>query len=144
MTSSDSNDQTQINKKFIKLSVQDTGIGIESNNIERIFEPFYSSKPQGRTGTGLSLFIVKGTMEDIGEYVEVESKLKIGTTFSLIFATTLDITIHEMPISIYELMGQNNKILVVDDEELQREIGTVMLIKLNHSPHTVSSGEEAI
>jgi signal transduction histidine kinase len=67
----------------IALVVRDTGKGIPRENLERIFEPFFSTKPPGQ-GTGLGLFVSRGIAEKLGGRIEVESKLGEGSTFSVI------------------------------------------------------------
>ncbi len=66
------------------IEIEDTGIGISAANLKKIFDPFFTSKPEGE-GTGLGLSICHGIMEEIGGRIEVKSKLKKGTTFTLYF-----------------------------------------------------------
>ncbi len=70
----------------VALSVTDTGKGIPRENLERIFEPFFSTKPPGQ-GTGLGLFVSRGIAEKLGGRIEVESKLGEGSRFSVILPT---------------------------------------------------------
>ena len=70
------------NNGFIKIDVTDTGVGIKPDALEKIFDPFYTTKPVGK-GTGLGLSIVYGIVKRHGGYVEVNSKLNEGTTFSI-------------------------------------------------------------
>ena len=69
---------------YIRINVTDTGTGIKSENIEEIFDPFYTTKEVGK-GTGLGLSIVYGIVKKHGGYIEVKSKMKVGTTFSIFF-----------------------------------------------------------
>jgi two-component system NtrC family sensor kinase len=66
----------------VALTVQDTGQGIPKENLERIFEPFFSTKPPGE-GTGLGLFVARGIVEKLGGKIEVESQLGRGTSFCI-------------------------------------------------------------
>jgi signal transduction histidine kinase len=67
---------------YIKIDFSDTGIGIKPEDMKHIFDPFYTTKPVGR-GTGLGLSLVYGIIRTHGGYVEVKSKINIGTTFSI-------------------------------------------------------------
>ncbi|MEN6374806.1 MAG: ATP-binding protein [Smithella sp.] len=67
------------------LSVSDTGEGISAADLKRIFEPFYTRKMMGRSGTGLGLTVVWGTVEDHGGYINVQSEEGKGSTFTLYF-----------------------------------------------------------
>jgi nitrogen-specific signal transduction histidine kinase len=130
---------------YVMLNVTDTGIGISEENIERIFEPFYSKKKMGRSGTGLGMSVVWGTVQDHNGYIRVRSEEGKGTTFTLYFPATRQTLVEEEPrFSLDQLKGNGESILVVDDVEEQREVGTLMLEQLGYSVITVSGGEEAI
>ena len=127
------------------LTVSDTGEGISASAMKRIFEPFYTKKVMGRSGTGLGLAVVWGTVRDHNGYINVESKEGKGTTFTLyIPATREDISGEQKPISVHEYIGNGETVLIVDNEEGQRELAYRMLKKLNYEAMTVSSGEEAV
>ncbi|RZA19175.1 MAG: hypothetical protein EOP10_19930 [Proteobacteria bacterium] len=66
------------------VDIEDTGVGISAANLKKIFDPFFTSKPEGE-GTGLGLSICHGIIEEIGGRIEVKSKVKKGTTFSIYF-----------------------------------------------------------
>jgi signal transduction histidine kinase/ActR/RegA family two-component response regulator len=130
---------------YVVLSVSDTGEGISAADLERIFEPFYTKKVMGRSGTGLGLAVVWGTVKDHNGYINVESEEGKGSTFTLYFPVTReDITAEAAAISISEYMGKGESILVVDDVKGQRDLAASMLRKLNYNVASVSSGEEAI
>jgi CheY-like chemotaxis protein/two-component sensor histidine kinase len=130
---------------YAVLSVSDNGAGISREYLEKIFEPFFTKKVMGRSGTGLGLAVVWGTVKDHNGYVDVETAEQKGTTFSLYFPVTRkEIESKEGPVSIEEYIGNGEKILVVDDVESQRGIATTILKKLNYIVEAVSSGEEAI
>lgn len=71
--------------EYAVLSVSDTGVGISAKDLEKIFEPFYTKKAMGRSGSGLGMAIVWGTMKDHRGYVDVRSEVGKGTTFDLYF-----------------------------------------------------------
>ena len=73
---------------YAVLTVSDTGMGIPAENIEKIFEPFYTKKTMGRSGTGLGLTIVWGTVKDHNGYIDVQTEVGQGTTFTLYFPVT--------------------------------------------------------
>jgi two-component system, cell cycle sensor histidine kinase and response regulator CckA len=99
----------------------------------------------GRSGTGLGLAVVWGTVKDHLGYINVESEEGKGTTFSLYFPVTReDLSPEEVAVSASEYMGNGESILVVDDVEEQRELASTMLTKLNYKVSCVSSGEEAV
>ncbi|MBW1732090.1 MAG: GHKL domain-containing protein [Deltaproteobacteria bacterium] len=67
---------------YVAIEVSDTGVGIKPEALEKIFDPFYTTKPAGR-GTGLGLSIVYGIVKKHGGYVEVKSEVNVGTTFTV-------------------------------------------------------------
>ena len=73
---------------YAVLTVSDTGMGIPAENREKIFEPFYTKKTMGRSGTGLGLAIVWGTVKDHNGYIDVQTEVGEGTTFTLYFPVT--------------------------------------------------------
>jgi CheY-like chemotaxis protein len=130
---------------YVVLSVSDSGEGISAADIKRIFEPFYTKKIMGRSGTGLGLAVVWGTVKDHHGYIDVESEEGKGTTFTLYFPVTREeISKDQLPLSMAAYMGRNESILVVDDIRGQRELATRMLTKLNYQVTSVPSGEKAV
>ncbi|MBU1566288.1 MAG: response regulator [Proteobacteria bacterium] len=130
--------------EYAVLSVADNGTGIPKESLERIFEPFFSRKVIGRSGTGLGLAVIWNTVQDHKGGITVKSG-KDGTTFELYFpATRDDLEILPDSIDIKEYQGKGEKILVVDDDGGQRSIATQILSRLNYRNHAVESGEEAL
>jgi PAS domain S-box-containing protein len=130
---------------YVVLSVSDTGEGIPVADLKRIFEPFYTKKVMGRSGTGLGLAVVWGTVKDHNGYVNVQSKEGKGSVFTLYFPVTReDISAERIAIAISEYIGKGESILVVDDVKEQRDLAAEMLQKLNYTITSVSSGEEAV
>ena len=130
--------------EYAVLTVSDNGMGISPANLDRVFEPFYTKKVMGRSGTGLGLAIVWNTLQEHDGYINVKTGQQ-GTMFELYFPTTRDEMVlagDAVPLNGY--MGDNTRILVVDDEERQREIACGILSKLGYEALAVSSGEEAI
>ncbi|KKM18504.1 hypothetical protein LCGC14_1665060, partial [marine sediment metagenome] len=130
--------------EYTVLSVSDDGSGISPEDLERIFEPFYTKKVMGRTGTGLGLAIVWNTIQDHQGYIDVKSSER-GTIFDLYFPVTRDeLTQAEEEVPREDYQGHGERILVVDDEEKQREIACGLLARLGYTADAVSSGEEAV
>lgn len=129
---------------YVVLTVADDGPGIDRKDLDHIFEPFYTRKTMGRSGTGLGLTVVWNTMKDHRGAVTVASDVT-GTTFSLYLpATKAAVTAHPAATALEELYGRGERILVVDDEPLQRDIAAQILKNLRYSAATATSGEEAI
>lgn len=130
--------------EYAVLSISDNGSGIQEEYLGRIFEPFFSKKHIGRSGTGLGLAVVWNIMQDHDGYIDVSSDER-GTIFDLYFPISrIAIQKKDMPKSIEELKGNGEIILVVDDVESQREISCSMLDALNYKAASVSSGEDAV
>ena len=130
--------------EYVVLAVSDDGSGIASDDLERIFEPFYTKKVMGRSGTGLGLAVVWNVVQDHKGYIDVPSD-ENGTTFELYFPITRDeISDKDLSIPIKDYKGNGETILVVDDVESQREISCKMLDTLGYKTKAVSSGEEAV
>jgi CheY-like chemotaxis protein len=129
--------------EYAVLSISDDGSGISPNDLERIFEPFYTKKVMGRSGTGLGLAVVWNVIQDHKGYINVKTDDN-GTTFEMFFPITREeIWKKEEPLSIQAYKGCGEMILVVDDEESQREISCKILDTLGYKTKAVSSGEEA-
>ena len=130
---------------YAVLTVTDTGVGISSESIERIFEPFYTSKKMGRSGSGLGMAVVWGAVKDHHGYIDVQSIEGEGTEFTLYFPVTRkEIAARAPHPSLKEYMAKGETILVVDDIAEQREIASEILNRLGYSVTTAASGEEAI
>jgi len=130
---------------YVTVTVSDTGIGISEEDMKRIFEPFYTKKVMGKSGSGLGMSVVWGTVKDHNGYIDVESTKGKRTTFTLYFPVIREeLAIDKSLLSIEDYMGKGESILIVDDVEEQREIASGMLKKLGYSVKSVSSGEEAI
>ncbi len=130
---------------YVVLSISDTGSGISPDDLERIFEPFYTKKEMGRSGTGLGMTVVWGTVKDHNGYIDVKSAEGVGTTFTLYFpATHRELSSDDSPSTLASLRGNGESVLIVDDVEEQRRIASAMLTELGYSAAVVSSGEEAV
>ncbi len=128
---------------YVMITVGDSGSGIAPHEIAHIFEPFFTKKVMGRSGTGLGLAVVWNTMRDHGGVVSVASD-KHGTTFKLFFPAVADRMVEMAVKDLHALKGNREKVLVIDDEARQREIASKLLASLNYCVATVPSGERAV
>lgn len=130
--------------EYVIWSVSDDGPGILPDDLDRIFEPFYTKKIMGRSGTGLGLAVVWNVVQDHKGYIDVKSD-ENGTTFDLYFPITREeISDKDLSIPIKDYKGNGETILVVDDVPGQLEIACEVLDALDYKPKAVSSGEEAV
>jgi len=126
------------------IRVTDDGPGIDPEDLQHIFEPFYSNKKMGRSGTGLGLSVVWNTMKDHDGAVEVKSDSR-GSAFTLYFPLCLDqANSDKIDMKADILLGKGEKILVVDDDPQLIDIAHKMLTEINYEVAVAGSGEEAI
>ncbi|MFQ6113897.1 MAG: PAS domain S-box protein [bacterium] len=136
--------QTVKRGEYVKLEITDNGTGIASGILDKIFDPFFTTKKMDRMrGSGLGLSVVHGIIEDHKGYITVESSVGKGTTFSLYFPVSRDFE-RELADAIEKTRGGKEKILVVDDDPVQRRVAAQLLRYLGYKVHTVSSGEQAV
>ena len=132
--------------EYAVLRVKDNGLGIASNDLEHIFEPFFTKKRMGRSGTGLGMAVVWGTVKDHRGYIDVESVEGQGTQFSLYFPVTRQTkppTVDGKD-PIINTHGNGESILLVDDVKEQRQISSDLLTQLGYRVTVLASGEEAV
>ena len=129
--------------KYICFQVSDTGQGIDSDKLEYIFDPFYTTKSPGK-GTGLGLSMVYGIVNSLDGKIEVKSTPKVGTTFTLYFPAAE--TSHDKDATefIIKPIGQGQSILVIDDEKMIREMARDMLNILGFNVLLAASGIEGL
>ncbi|MBN2398074.1 MAG: response regulator [Deltaproteobacteria bacterium] len=131
--------------EYVTLTVSDEGTGMSEEDKRRVFEPFYTKKVMGRSGTGLGMAVVWGTVKDHSGYIDIQSTEGKGTTITVYFPVTMREAKKAdplVPIAAYRSKGE--AVLIVDDMEEQREIISGMLHSLGYAVSSVSSGEEAI
>ena len=119
-------------------------MGISPEDMERIFEPFYTKKVMGRSGTGLGLSVVWNTVNGHDGYIHVQSGVS-GTSLSFTFRLPREsLSEQEKPLDLKQYQGSGEKVLVVDDELNQRIIAVDILNKLGYQAEAVSGGQEAL
>ncbi|HOO45990.1 MAG TPA: PAS domain S-box protein [Deltaproteobacteria bacterium] len=130
---------------YIIIRVTDSGIGMSERDRERIFDPFYTKKVMGRSGTGLGLTVVWGAVKDLGGHIHVDSEPFKGSVFTIYLPSThtsCDSNINNS--SLDDFKGNGESILVVDDCMEQREIAEKILSRLGYEVVALPSGESAI
>ncbi|MBN2301239.1 MAG: response regulator [Lentisphaerae bacterium] len=128
---------------YIRVSVTDTGIGINEADIPRIFEPFFTCKKNvKKSGSGLGLAVVNSVMRDHDGFIDVYSVPGHGTVFHLYFPCSSQVA---LPRGDQPLQSSGNeRILVVDDELCQRRVASRMLSALGYKVSLVNDGQEAV
>lgn len=132
-------------EKFVKITVTDTGVGMDDATIQRIFEPFFSTKERGR-GTGLGLASVYGIIKGSGGFIEVASDKGKGASFAIYFPASVkeQKVLHEKRSDVTLPLKGVETILLVDDESIICEVGSEILKTLGYDVICVKSGREAI
>jgi two-component system, cell cycle sensor histidine kinase and response regulator CckA len=129
---------------YVLLAVSDTGAGIDDDTITRIFDPFFTTKVRdSRKGTGLGLAVVKSIVEQHGAYISCHSKPQEGTEFRIHFPA---VGAEGGPKQILgcDPVYSNKTILLVDDEQLVRDLGERILTRAGYTVVTASNGKEAL
>jgi len=124
------------------IRVEDTGSGISEENLVRIFEPFFSSKSMGRSGSGLGLSVVWGVIKDLKGFVEVHSEVNKGTEFRIYFPITKAGPALAKPMQT-KAIG-NAKIMVIDDDPAQSRMASLALKRLGYHVEASENGSAAI
>ena len=130
--------------EYVLLTVSDTGHGMEQDVLERIFEPFFSTKKEGQ-GTGLGLSMVFGIVKGHGGHVTCYSESGVGTTFK-VYLPTGEPAAEETDASSSALLPAmgTETILLVDDEELIRDLGTRILKQVGYTIIAAENGKKAL
>lgn len=131
--------------EYVTLTVADSGVGIAPQDVERVFEPFYTRKIMGRSGTGLGMSVVWGTVKDHRGHITVASEAGKGSSFALFLPATRRGPAAATATPVGEQYpGHGESVVVVDDMGDQRLLVTRLLGRLGYRVHAVSSGEEAV
>jgi PAS domain S-box-containing protein len=128
--------------RYVKLIVKDTGHGIPPSQVNRIFDPFFSTKREEH-GTGMGLAVVHGIVDRLGGIVTVESRKGQGTVFT-IYLPAVDETTVELSPPAQPSVSRGERILFVDDETLQVDLVTQMLKRLGYRVTAFTRSDEAL
>ncbi len=126
---------------YIKITIQDKGCGISENSLEKIFDPYFSTK---QTGSGLGLAICHSIIRKHNGRISVQSREGVGTTFTIYLTAIDNQSVLRTKTKINELTPLKAKILVMDDEKPIQDVAKLMLCHLGHKVLLATNGEEAI
>lgn len=128
--------------RYVKISITDTGVGMDERTRQRIFDPFFTTKEMGR-GTGLGLASAYGIIKGHSGMISVYSEKGQGTTFNIYLPASLK-DVPDEEAADTELQGGGETILLVDDEEVITEVTGKLLAELGYTIITAQSGTEAL
>ncbi len=129
---------------YVRLQIRDGGNGISPRDLPHIFEPFYTTKIMGRSGSGLGMAVVWGTVKDHNGYIDIRSEPGNGTEIAIYFPVTRSAMPGEKGDNSPEEFRGSEHVLVIDDMEEQREIASRILDSLGYKVKTAESGEKAV
>jgi PAS domain S-box-containing protein len=130
--------------EYAILEVSDTGIGMPQSDLDKIFEPFYTKKKLGRSGTGLGMSVVWGAIKDHDGFIDIITEEGSGTTFVLYYPASRSEIESPAPVYIEDYLGKGESILIIDDAPEQRDLAERMMGRLGYDVTTAASGEAAV
>ncbi|MFC1523732.1 ATP-binding protein [Thermodesulfobacteriota bacterium] len=129
---------------YVRLTVSDDGVGIDRSKLEKIFEPYYTTKQKGE-GTGLGLALVHGIVKSHGGYISVYSEPGKGTTFQVYLPRVItDVDGATERIDRHQIPTGDERILIVDDEEIIVKMEEKMLVSLGYQVNCSTKPEQAL
>lgn len=132
------------NRTYWKLSVEDTGIGIEQKNLAKVFDPFFTTKSKGK-GTGLGLTMAYNIIRQHHGFIDVYSEIGTGSCFTVYLPELADSVVPAAEIGTHDIQrGKGEKILVVDDEQPILQIARGILENTGYKVIIASDGESAV
>ncbi|MFH1076715.1 MAG: ATP-binding protein [Pseudomonadota bacterium] len=131
-------------KEYIVISVRDTGCGMDEKTLERIFEPFFTTKEMGK-GTGLGLASVYGIVQNHKGFVDVKSKVGVGTTFDIYLPSSGEKSTKQQTAAIHKTAdGGKETILIIDDEESFLKLTARYLTRLGYTVLAANNGQAGL
>jgi PAS domain S-box-containing protein len=131
-----------IQSRFVKVTVTDTGIGMDEETMTRIFDPFFTTREKGR-GTGLGLASTYGIIKNHGGFIRVDSEKGNGASF-MIYLPASDKELEKPQKVETEVQRGRETILLIDDEEMILDVGSNFLIDLGYRVITANGGKQGI
>jgi CheY-like chemotaxis protein len=132
-------------KKFVVLTVADTGTGMDKKTLKHIFEPFFTTKSPG-SGTGLGLSVVYGIVKQHSGNIQVQSEPGKGTCFTITFPASQDEPVVKQDIQTLPQFsrGHGERVLVVEDDDQVRKFAMNVLSQTGYAVYSASNAEDAI
>jgi two-component system, cell cycle sensor histidine kinase and response regulator CckA len=127
--------------RFVSISIQDSGTGISEQNLAKIFDPYFTTKQKG---SGLGLATSYSIIRNHGGIIEVQSEVSRGSTFTIYLPAAKDAAVAPETAAIKTVAARKGKILVMDDEELVRNVVTDMIKTLGHEVQCAADGKAAM
>ncbi len=126
--------------RYVRVTITDHGFGIEPRNLDKIFDPYFTTKPKG---SGLGLATAYSILKQHQSHIAVESKLREGTSFHVYLPATEQQFLGQKEAEIKVVAGEG-KILVMDDEAMVRDVLDKMLTRIGYDPRFAKDGAEAL
>lgn len=128
---------------YVRLTVRDTGSGMDAITLDRVFEPFFSTKPEGK-GTGLGLSTVYGIVKQHSGLIHASSAPGAGATFELYWPLTATAIAERLSPVVQACRGGNETILMAEDDEMVRNLSQKILAASGYTVIVARDGEEAV
>jgi PAS domain S-box-containing protein len=134
------NDHSLLEGRYVRISVRDHGVGIDPEQLPRIFEPYFTTKDHG---SGLGLSVCYSIVNRHQGALVVESEPDAGSTF-FVYLPAAELDVEEVSDVVQAPLTGTGRVLVVDDEEMVRDVASAMLTHLGYRPSTVADGAAAV
>ena len=128
-------------RQFVRISVKDQGVGIPAEHLERIFDPYFTTKP---SGTGLGLAVSHAVIKNHGGLLQAESTIGSGTTFHILLPRSVKRVAPVASAPTVAIPHGKGRVLVMDDDRSIATVTASMLRTLGYTPDMVSDGEMAV
>ncbi len=128
--------------RYVRVSVADTGVGMDETTLQRIFEPFFTTKKPGE-GTGLGLASVYGIVKNHRGFIDVRSAVGRGTEFEFFFPA-IEAPARVAKTNADDALGGTETLLIIDDEQMILDVTSEMLKRIGYQVKTAPNGSEGI
>jgi len=127
----------------VRIAIHDTGDGMDAETLAKVFDPFFTTKKGGR-GTGLGLYMAYRVIERHGGTIDIVSRAGEGTAVEMFLPASVEHAEREVPDAEEHAPGLGGTVLLVDDEEVMRDVGAEMLRGLGYDIVTAADGRRAV